>query len=269
MKPGIGKLTAFLADLDERIPADIIGLINDRVAPPEPVTADDVYVRGMYIVSDRVNSFGGRFPREEHARLARLLIDSPVMVGHRKDQLPVARTFHAETIERDSRPWVKSYFYWPRNADQAIELREKIDGGIVKECSISFTFHLPECSVCGRDIRLCPHEALQKVFTNGEETVCHFNYRQIERVLETSLVYRGAIPGTGITKPQGELADNSQTCRDQSDFREILESLDQLEKGKTYLVLPNYEGIPLTISGSDKRIELLRLDGKSLPDALH
>jgi hypothetical protein len=74
---------------------------------------------------------------------------------------------------------------------------ENIDGGIYKECSIGFTFALPECSICGDDIRTCEHEPMG---TYGDDQTCHFNYRKIERVLETSLVYRGAIPETGVTR---------------------------------------------------------------------
>jgi hypothetical protein len=35
---------------------------------------------------------------------------------------------------------------------------------------------------------------------NGAQLSCHFNYRKIERVLETSLVYRGAVNDTSVSK---------------------------------------------------------------------
>jgi len=100
----------------------------------------------MFIVSDQVNSYGGCFPTEEHQNLTNLLIDSPVMIGHRKDSLPIARNFHAETIEKDGVNWVKVYFYWLKETDKSEDLKKKIDGGIYKECSISFLFNFPECS---------------------------------------------------------------------------------------------------------------------------
>ena len=92
----------------EKIDPGILSIINERIKPLSPVTAEDIYVRAMYIVSDRVNSYGGRFPADEFPRLVELLIDSPVLVGHRKDSLPIGRTFHAEIVERDGRPWIKS-----------------------------------------------------------------------------------------------------------------------------------------------------------------
>jgi hypothetical protein len=55
----------------------------------------------MFLISDQVNSYGGCFPSDEHEDLARLLIDSPVLVGHTKDKLPIARNFKAELVEKD------------------------------------------------------------------------------------------------------------------------------------------------------------------------
>ena len=87
MAESIGKITAHLAEPIEKISEEIISLINENIKPPNPVGPGDVFVRAMYVVSDEINSFGGRFPAEEHSRLAALLIDSPVLVGHRKDKL--------------------------------------------------------------------------------------------------------------------------------------------------------------------------------------
>ena len=52
------------------LPANLVELINANVKPTTPVTDDDIYVGVMYVVSDEVNSFGGRFPSDEHERLA-------------------------------------------------------------------------------------------------------------------------------------------------------------------------------------------------------
>lgn len=85
MKGNYGRITARLVESAEPASTTLISLINKNVNPPNPVTASDVHVRAMFVVSDEVNSFGGRFDIDEHERLARLLIDSPVMVGHRKE----------------------------------------------------------------------------------------------------------------------------------------------------------------------------------------
>jgi hypothetical protein len=40
----------------------LVALINANIKPPTPVGEGDVYIRAMYIVSDAINAFGGRFP---------------------------------------------------------------------------------------------------------------------------------------------------------------------------------------------------------------
>ena len=117
MSATLGRLSARLAEpSDTPLPSPLVERLNRVVNPPEPLSDKDIYVRAMYIVSNEVNSFGGCFPADEHAHLCRLLPDAPVMVGHRKDKLPVGRTFHAETVERSGSRWVKTYFYWLKNA---------------------------------------------------------------------------------------------------------------------------------------------------------
>lgn len=217
MKASIGRVSAQLAEPLEQVSEELVESINRNINPPDPVEAADVYVRAMYVVSDEINVFGGRFPPDEHERLAGLLVDSPVLVGHRKDRLPVGRTFHAVVVERDGSSWIKAYFYWLRSAHGADDLLANIDGGIYKECSIGFSFETPECSICGQDIRNCDHEP-QRVYARGDVTVkCHFNYRGIERVLETSLVYRGAIANTAVSK---ELADTESPLSDRVEVKD-------------------------------------------------
>ncbi|MDH3890926.1 MAG: hypothetical protein OEV49_07550 [candidate division Zixibacteria bacterium] len=264
MSASLGRVTAKLAEPAEQVSADLVELINKNVNPPTPIVADDVFVRAMYIVSDEVNSFGGRFPVEEHKRLVELLIDSPVMVGHRKDKLPIARNFHAGTVERENRQWVKSYFYWLKSAQGADNLRENIDGGIYKECSIGFTFLMPECSVCKKDIRTCEHEPLAEYEVDGEQVSCHFNYRKIERVLETSLVYRGAVNDTSVSK---ELKAEAADVAGQSLSAEVpaeLKDLSELSDASQCLVTPYYDGLMVRVSMVDGQMRLCRLDGELL-----
>jgi len=191
---------ARLAHRDETYDGGLIKEINRVVGPPKPVGSEEVHIRAMYIVSDQVNSQGGRFAEEELDRLTELLIDAPVMVGHQRDSLPVARNFKAAKVREGDRVWVKTYFYWMKESDGAEALRNNIDGGIYKECSISFLFSFPECSICGRDIRQCHHVPFTDYeLPSGDRRIAHFLYRGIERVLETSLVYRGSVADTRIT----------------------------------------------------------------------
>ncbi len=256
----LGRLTVQLGEMAGSPVDEFIHLINQRIAPATPLTPELVYIASMYLVSDQVNSFGGRFPIDEHARIAQLLVDSPVIVGHRKDRLPIGRTFHAELVERDGRKWVKSFFYWLRNTGGAEDLRENIEGGVYKECSVAFTYNLPECSICGQDIRLCAHEPFQPYQTSNGPAVCHFNYRQIERVLEASLVYRGAVADTLVTREDNVEASPSGIYPTLTSLGE----LSALDPGKLYLVVPRYESIPVIVSAGGDTISVRRADKKPL-----
>ncbi|MCJ7577869.1 MAG: hypothetical protein MUO91_05410, partial [candidate division Zixibacteria bacterium] len=214
MEELLGKIEAKLQEDSvgytggEEISDELIFLINSRIKPPKPVTKEDVYIRTMFLVSDEVNSYGGRFPIEELPKIAELVIDSPVIVGHTKEKLPIARNFKAELVQRDGthpegssrgKTWVKVWFYWLKNSKDALSLKENIDHGIYKECSLGFVFEFPECGICGEDMRRCQHIPFKTYETpdGGKEGV--FNYRNITKVLETSLVYRGAVPNTSMS----------------------------------------------------------------------
>jgi hypothetical protein len=185
----IGSLS--LGDPEDRRAA-LIDQINNIIKPPKPATAENVNIRAMYVVNDMINSHGGRFRRDDLSKLCDLIADTPVLVGHNRAETPLARTFHAELEERSNVLWLKSYFYWPRS-EGSDELLLKIDSGILKECSISFIYTVPECSECGEDIRRCPHE-----LGAGPDSP-HFIYGGISQILETSLVYKGSVRGTYIT----------------------------------------------------------------------
>jgi hypothetical protein len=214
----IGSLSL---DTPDARKAALIDKINTVIKPPREATADNVNIRAMYVVNDLVNSHGGQFRREDLIKLCELIVDTPVLVGHNRAETPLARTFHAELEERGNALWLKSYFYWPKCGAQD-DLLLKIDSGILKECSISFIYTTPECSVCGEDIRKCPHE-----FGSGANTP-HFIYGGISQVLETSLVYKGSVKGTYITDKLSMKEDTGQINR--------LEVNTELSEGKTAII---------------------------------
>lgn len=177
--------------------ASLIDKINRVIRPPRPATENNVNIRAMYLLNDLVNSHGGRFERDELSTISKLILDTPVMIGHNRAEAPLARTFHAELEEKDDILWLKSYFYWPSRSDGNPDaVLEKIDSGILKECSISFVYTFPQCSICGEDMRRCPHEIDVSSDENARQ---YFYYRGIKEVLETSLVYKGSVKGTFVT----------------------------------------------------------------------
>lgn len=186
----IGNLS--VSHPDERIDF-LVDQINKNINPPRKATLDNVNIRVMYLLNDLVNSHGGRFGQADLASLGKLIVDTPVLIGHDRSSAPLARNFHTELERKEESLWLKSYFYWPKSNDgESDQLLEKIDSGILKECSISFVYTTPECSDCGQDIRSCPHE------TDGKNGT-HFIYKGITQVLETSLVSKGSVKGTYVT----------------------------------------------------------------------
>jgi len=238
--------------------AYLVSQINNVIKPPRAATVDNVNIRAMYVVNDLVNSHGGRFCHEELASLCRLMADSPVLIGHNRAGDPLARTFHAELEKKEGILWLKSYFYWPKSESRD-EFLDKIDSGVFKECSISFTYTFPECSVCGEDIRRCPHDIN---LLSPSADAPHFFYRGVTRVLETSLVFKGSVPGTHITDRLGETADkiiirSSENQMNLSIPREISEgsvSVFQIgNKLRDYRVISSPDGIMAAIAVKDSK----------------
>ena len=261
MNLSLGKITAHLGQPEEDRLESLVEIINRNINPPTVLQKDDVYIRSMYIVSEEINSYGGRFQVDELYRIEKLIIDSPVMVGHRKDKLPVGRNFHAEVLEKDNQLWVKCYFYWLKNADGAEDLKENLDGGIYKECSIGFTFLFPECSICGKDIRTCRHEPLAEYSKGGTKFSCFFYYRQIDKVLETSLVYRGAVPGTSISK---ELFESSKFISQEKRVPRQLSDISELPSDSHYIMTPRYDSLDVIVNANKNGFELFDFSGNLL-----
>ncbi len=282
MKKLLGQIQTELSEKEEQASPELISLINSQIKPPVPVTSENVYVRAMYLISDEVNSYGGCFPQDEHPHLAELIIDSPVLIGHNKEKLPIARNFKTELVYRDNSPWIKVWFYWLKNSEGGNSLKENIDHGIYKEGSIGFSFELPECSICGQDIRKCEHIPFRSYLDeNQQEKQAYFDYRKIVRVLETSLVYRGAIPDTSFatdlgfyqkslsdcgkieTVRKGILrsaqndrdlrGDRSSSCQVDQDQKVLVETLGDYQKK-----LMNGSGM-LTINGKKEKVDLKKL----------
>ncbi len=259
MNSNIGKLQATLSDTSIGKIDNLIEILNNNIMPSEKLTADDVHIRCMYIVSEELNSCGGKFPLEELYKIKDKIIDSPVLVGHKKDQLPIGRNFYAEVLFKENMHWVKSYFYWMKTSDNADDLQKNIDGGIIKECSIGFTFLTPECSICKADIRTCRHEPFGIYTINSKNQSCFFYYKDIDKVLETSMVYRGAIPNTSISN-ELVIKRNLSTANQIAEIR----SLDVLDNKTTYLITPRYEGIDVVLNSTNTSLEIHLLDNLNI-----
>ncbi|MGB5105113.1 MAG: hypothetical protein WBP29_05290 [Candidatus Zixiibacteriota bacterium] len=177
----------------------LIDEINRVIKPARPATLESTYIGVLLAASNQVNAQGGCFARQELLQLAELVIDAPVMVGHRKDELPIGRVFKGEVIDRGGSPWLRAFFYWHRDQTRAAEIKTGIDAGIYKECSLGFLYAKPECGICRGDMRSCRHRVHEIVRHGGRDIRAFYYYKQLDRVLEISLVYRGAVAGTSVS----------------------------------------------------------------------
>ncbi|MBU0519682.1 hypothetical protein KJ564_12195 [bacterium] len=175
-----------------------VRLINSlQNPPPAPVSERDVFVRRCRLGGDAIDAYHGRFRSDDLPKLLAMVQGAPMLIGHNKRSLGVARFFGGIIEEHDGVNYIVPKFYWLRGHSSADDLRVAIDGGLYSEASISFAYEKPTCSVCGEDIRTCEHLPGAPCEKDGE-TVFYY-YDNVVAVLEGSLVYRGAQPGTGFS----------------------------------------------------------------------
>lgn len=204
-----GIFTSLALD-DQPDGADQRGLLTEEDAriinslpknpPPVPVKAGEAYVREVRLLGVTVNNqLGSPRPEDMETWLA-LSIGVPLMVGHKKDEIPMSRFFTGRVVDYQGVPYIVLKFYWDKSLSYAEDMRIKIDSGLINEASISIRFGRPTCSICGLDLRdmKCPHWV-------GEEydgQLCFYWYDEPVCVLEGSIVYKGADPGTGFGMPE-------------------------------------------------------------------
>lgn len=174
-----------------------------------PVAPDSVHVYGAVLTRSSINSWWGRFPREELATVASLVPGRPLMVGHDYDRAPIGRFFAAERqfrplyqrMPREFGYAVRALFYLPRDPEGDAAAR-RIDLGIWSEVSMGWWFLDAVCSVCGNDVRdfdACKHWPGQVYeAADGQPGLCWFDMENTTAVAEGSVVYMGAVRGTDL-----------------------------------------------------------------------
>jgi len=197
-----------------------VRLINSlQNPPPTPVSERDVFVRSCRLAGDAIDSYHGRFRTEDLPKLLAMVQGAPMLIGHNKHSLGVARFFGGSIEEKNGINYIAPKFYWLRGHSSADDLRIAIDGGLYAEASISFAYEKPTCSVCGKDIRTCEHLPGAPGEKEGE-TVFYY-YDNVVAVLEGSLVYRGAQPGTGFSLSLHRTPSNDLVELDLSSDQEV------------------------------------------------
>lgn len=157
-----------------------------------PVTREAVAVFGLELCNDQIDKHFSRFPVEELETINRLTPGRPLLERHDlRGTLPRGMFFRSEikTDGQDAHPTVSvcpDVFVLRTEGNR--DFIANIEGGVYRETSIGFSFLLPECSVCGKDIRTCDH--IPGRAYKGEQ--CHFVMRQVVEVIEGSVVAAGS-----------------------------------------------------------------------------
>jgi len=258
----IGALSITTAGDTAEDKQQLVDEINRVARPPQPVTIDTVYIGLLHAASNEINLQGGCFEAAELTQLSELIVDAPVMVGHQKQELPIGRVFRGEVVHRNGVPWLQAFFYWHRDQRDADALKAGIDAGIYKECSLGFLYGKPECCICREDMRHCRHRPNEIVRLGGRDVRSFYYYKQIEKVLEISLVYRGAVSGTRVST----LAiKTSKSATGDPFWRSQAEVVFDIAQIKTplaeVLIEPLYHGIWLDIKFDDGKLTATAPDG--------
>ncbi len=145
---------------------------------------EEVAVFTLDLCNNAVDRHYSRFPEEELERINTLTPGRPLMERHDlSGSLPRGTFFRSQLHHDGDRVSVRPEVYVLRSAGNR-DFILNIEGGVYRETSIGFSFRLPECSVCGKDLRTCAHVPGRRY---GDK-VCHFIMRGVLDVLEGSVV---------------------------------------------------------------------------------
>lgn len=197
------NLTGVVLNKPYSIRGEDIEAIQRLPNPPlKSLDKEEIFVRRCRLANNQVDSRYGRFRDDDLPRLLEMVQGAPVLVGHDRKSLGVARFFGGSVQEREGVKWVIPSFYWPKAHSKSEDLKVMIDSGVYNEASISFLYSRPTCSICREDLRSCSHWPGRKY----ENELCFYWYDGIEQVMEGSLVYRGAASGTGLELDDEEIS---------------------------------------------------------------
>lgn len=149
---------------------------------------EEVAIFQLDLCTNQVDRHFSRFPEEELEKISGMTPGRPLMERHDiRGSLPRG-TFFRSTVHRDGdRVSVRPEVYVLRTeANRDFILN--IEGGVYRETSIGFSFRMPECSVCTKDIRSCDHMPGRAY--GGD--LCHFVMRDVLEVIEGSVVASGS-----------------------------------------------------------------------------
>ena len=212
-----GALIGMRARRDED---DLLGEVN-RFAL-RPLERAEFVVFTLDLCHNQVDRHFSRFPNEELARINALVPGRPLMERHDlRGSLPRGTFFRSEVHEEEEKVSVRPDVYVLRTNENR-DFILNIEGGVYRETSIGFSFRMPECSVCGKDLRTCEHVPGR---TYGEAS-CHFVMRDVLEVIEGSVVPSGS-QGTRFVAQERVLPMNQALASAREAYRRPIEVWSQ------------------------------------------
>lgn len=154
------------AGLDEGLALDEKELELINAMSRKKLAAEEVYAFAVRLCDNQVDRDGERFPVETLEELARLFVGKSGIFDHQwSAQGQTARIYRTElvrdadvlTTEGEPLCYLKGYAYMLRTRSNQ-DLIAEIEGGIKKEVSVGCAVAQSRCSICGENIRDCPHE---------------------------------------------------------------------------------------------------------------
>lgn len=130
------------------------------------LTAEEVYAFAVRLCDNQVDRDGERFPVETLEELAGLFVGKSGIFDHQwSARGQTARIYRTELVRDETvltqagEPlcYLKGYAYMLRTQSNQ-DLIAEIEGGIKKEVSVGCSVAQARCSICGENIRDCPHE---------------------------------------------------------------------------------------------------------------
>ena len=162
-----------------------------------PLSADEFAVFTLDLCHNQVDRHFRRFPEVELEKINGMTPGRPLMERHDlRGSLPRGTFFRSQVARDGERATVRPDVYVLRTKDNE-DFILNIEGGVYRETSIGFSFEMPECSICAKDLRACDHVPGR---TYGDAQ-CHYVMRNVLEVIEGSVVSSGS-QGTGFVALQ-------------------------------------------------------------------
>ena len=167
-----------------------------------PLVRDEFAVFTLDLCNNRVDKHFSRFPETELDKISALTPGRPLMERHDLRGTLPRGTFFRSHLHRDGEQVsVRPDVYVLRTRDNA-DFILNIEGGVYRETSIGFSFRTPECSICGKDLRVCDHVPGRSYGDPADAaSLCHYIMRDVLEVVEGSVVSSGS-QGTGFVTQQ-------------------------------------------------------------------